>query len=93
MELSIDSGLIVIILLIWILVLIFGYREINELMDFRSDIQLNIGSDILSISGIKCDKHAFVSLWYDNISNQVSIDQEVRSSIEEWGRLEDSTRA
>ena len=45
---SIDSGLIVVILIIWILVLVFGYREINELMDFRGDIQLNIGSDILS---------------------------------------------
>ena len=79
MEISLDSGLIIVILIIWILVLIFGYREINELMDFRGDIQLYLGSEILSFY-----------LFYDNISNQNSI-EEVRS-IEESGQLEDSVR-
>ena len=45
MEISLDSGLIIVILIIWVLVLIFGYREINELMDFRGDIQLYFGSE------------------------------------------------
>ena len=53
MEISVDSGLIVVILLIWILVLIFGYREINELMDFRGDIQLNKGSEIFLYSPLR----------------------------------------
>lgn len=37
---SIDTALIVIILFTWILVLAYGYCEINELMDFRGDITL-----------------------------------------------------
>ena len=71
MEISLDSGLIIVILIIWILVLIFGYREINELMDFRGDIQLYLGSE----------RFCPFSFFYDNISNQNSI-EEVRS-IEE----------